>query len=48
MLVQKSKIGIIGLGMVGDTLRKWFLEIKHYQQGKDLFCFDIDPKKIHQ
>lgn len=42
---KKPKIGIIGLGTVGEPLRKWFEEILGYKRGKDLFCYDIDPKK---
>ncbi|OGM98909.1 MAG: hypothetical protein A2915_03010 [Candidatus Yanofskybacteria bacterium RIFCSPLOWO2_01_FULL_41_34] len=39
------KIGIIGIGMVGEPIRKWFEEINGYKRGKDLFCYDADPKK---
>ncbi len=39
------KIGIIGLGMVGDPLRKWFEENLGYKRGENLFCYDTDPKK---
>lgn len=39
------KVGIIGLGMVGDPIRQWFEEHKGYIRGKDLFCYDTDPKK---
>src|SRR3989344_9080231 len=42
---SKLRIGIIGLGMVGDPIRRWFEEIKGYQRGKDLFCFDVDKSK---
>ncbi len=45
MQIQKTKIGIIGLGMVGDNTRRWFEEVKNYRRGKDLFCYDIDSKK---
>lgn len=38
-------VGIIGLGMVGDPIRKWFEEIKGYRRGIDLFCFDVDERK---
>ncbi|MEK7209765.1 MAG: hypothetical protein AAB670_02470 [Patescibacteria group bacterium] len=41
----KTRIGIVGLGMVGDTIRKWFEEIKGYKRGKELFCYDTDAKK---
>ncbi|MEK7616046.1 MAG: hypothetical protein AAB420_02450 [Patescibacteria group bacterium] len=39
------RVGVIGLGMVGDPIRRWFEEMKGYIRGKDLFCFDVDPKK---
>lgn len=31
--------------MVGDTIRKWFQEIKGYKRGVELFCYDTDTKK---
>lgn len=42
---NEVKIGIIGLGMVGDPIRKWFEENLGYKRGKNLFCYDTDPKK---
>jgi len=39
------KVGIIGLGMVGDPIRRWFQEKLGYKRGKNLFCYDTDPKK---
>jgi len=42
---NKIKIGIIGLGMVGEPLRKWFEEINGCKRGRDLFCYDIAPQK---
>ena len=42
---SKIKVGIIGLGMVGEPIRRWFEEFQGYKKGKDLFCYDIDPKK---
>jgi len=42
---NKLRVGIIGLGMVGDPIRRWFGELKGYKRGKDLFCFDTDKKK---
>ncbi len=42
---NKLRVGIIGLGMVGDPIRRWFEEMKGYVRGKDLFCFDVDIKK---
>ena len=45
MANSKLRVGIIGLGMVGDPIRRWFEEMKGYIRGKDLFCFDVDTKK---
>lgn len=42
--MEKIKIGIIGIGMVGTPLMRWFVE-KGWKRGKDLFCYDADPKK---
>ena len=42
---QKIKVGIIGLGMVGEPIRRWFEEYHKYRRGKELFCYDADPKK---
>ena len=44
ILMRKYKIGIIGVGMVGTPLKEYF-ESKQYRRGKDLFCYDKDPKK---
>lgn len=41
----KIKVGIIGLGMVGEPIRRWFEEHHKYRRGKELFCYDTDPKK---
>lgn len=41
------KIGIIGLGMVGEPMRRWFEEVLGYKRGKNLFCYDVDPKKSY-
>ena len=43
--LSKIRVGIIGLGMVGEPVRRWFEELNGYKRGKDLFCHDIDPKK---
>lgn len=48
MANNKLRIGIIGLGMVGDPIRRWFVEMKGYVRGKELFCFDADTKKGFQ
>ena len=43
-VMRKYKIGIIGVGMVGTPLKEYFEE-KQYKRGRDLFCYDTDPKK---
>ena len=42
---QPVPIGIIGIGMVGSQLARWFGEIQGYRRGKNLFLFDTDRKK---
>lgn len=42
--MQKWQIGIIGIGMVGTPLKRWFEE-NGWRRHKDLFLYDIDPKK---
>ena len=42
--MKKYKIGIIGLGMVGTPLKKYF-EGKGFKRNKTLFCFDVDKNK---
>lgn len=44
-MIWKPKIGIVGIGMVGGPLKRYFEEIKKYVRGKNLFLFDIDPAK---
>jgi nucleotide sugar dehydrogenase len=39
----RVKVGIIGLGMVGTPIRRWFQEVRGYERGVDLFCYDADP-----
>lgn len=39
------KIGIIGVGMVGAPLKRYFEELRSHKRGVDLFLYDIDPKK---
>lgn len=43
--MNTPKIGIAGVGWVGAQIKKYFEEFKNYQTGKDLFLYDIDPKK---
>ncbi len=42
--MPKSKIGIVGLGMVGEPLKRYF-ETKGFKRGNNLFCYDADPAK---
>lgn len=44
---EKLKIGIIGVGMVGTPLKRYFEEIKEYRRCRNLFFYDIDPKKSY-
>lgn len=39
------KIGVMGVGMVGTPLKRYFEEVKGYRRGVNLFLYDIDPKK---
>ncbi|MBI2677135.1 MAG: UDP-glucose/GDP-mannose dehydrogenase family protein, partial [Candidatus Yanofskybacteria bacterium] len=52
MSQQKARVSILALGTVGLPLYWWFTgnkekgyEGKGYIRGKDLFCYDTDPKK---
>lgn len=45
MPINKFKIGIIGVGMVGTPLKRYFEEVKGYKRGSQLFLYDIDPQK---
>lgn len=42
---KKLSVGIIGVGMVGTPLKRWFEERRGYRRGQDLFLFDTDPAK---
>ena len=42
--MQKPTIGIVGLGIVGTPMLRWFTQYKGYQRNVDLFCYDTDPK----
>ncbi|OGN15212.1 MAG: hypothetical protein A3J47_03550 [Candidatus Yanofskybacteria bacterium RIFCSPHIGHO2_02_FULL_43_22] len=42
---RNLKIGIIGLGMVGEPIKRWFAEKKGFKRGVNLFCYDADPTK---
>ena len=43
-MVTKSVIGILGVGMVGSQLKRYF-ESAGFIHGKNLLCFDTDLKK---
>lgn len=45
MMGEKMKIGVIGIGMVGTPIARFFTQEKGYQRGADLFLYDIDPRK---
>jgi len=47
MSQHKTSVGIIGIGMVGRELERYFREILGYERGADLFLYDIDPKKAY-
>src|SRR3989338_4934705 len=42
---MQQKIGVIGMGMVGAPVARYFEEIKGQKRGESLFLFDTDPKK---
>jgi UDPglucose 6-dehydrogenase len=42
--MPNPKIGIVGLGMVGHPLKRYF-EKQGFARGKNLFCYDSDPFK---
>lgn len=42
--MKEWKVGIIGVGIVGTPLKRWFEE-NGYERNSDLFLYDIDPKK---
>ena len=46
--MKQLAIGIIGIGMVGTPLKRWFEEGRGLRRGEDLFLFDIDPKKDYR
>ena len=42
---MQQKIGVIGIGMVGAPVARYFEEIKGLKRGESLFLFDTDLKK---
>ncbi len=45
MTDKKIPVGIIGVGMVGTPLKRYFEERRGYTRGKDLFLYDKDLAK---
>ncbi len=45
MSKEKIPVGIVGLGMVGEPLHRWFKEIRGHKRCDNLFLYDTDPKK---
>ena len=45
MSEPQLKVGIIGVGMVGTPLKRYFEERRGFIRGTTLFLFDADPKK---
>lgn len=45
MTIRELKIGIIGVGMVGGPLARFFQEVGGYVRGRDIFLYDKDPAK---
>lgn len=39
------KIAVVGIGMVGTPIARFFTEEKGYRRGADLFLYDIDARK---
>lgn len=45
MATAHYTIGIIGVGMVGTPLKRYFEEVRGLERGKQLYLCDTDPKK---
>lgn len=45
LTMERLSIGIIGVGMVGTPLARYFQEVRGYIRGKNLFLYDIDSAK---
>jgi len=41
----KTKIGVVGIGMVGREMERYFREMQGLRRGTELFLYDTDPKK---
>ncbi len=48
MDTKNQSIGIIGVGMVGGALKRYFEEMRGYERGVNLFLYDLDPRKGYQ
>ncbi len=42
---KKIRVGVIGIGMVGEPIKRWFEKCLGYRRNKELFCCDTNPKK---
>ena len=42
---KKIRVGVIGIGMVGEPIKRWFEECLGYRRNKELFCYDTNSKK---
>lgn len=42
------KIGVIGIGMVGSQVLRYFEEVKGYRREKNLFAYDVDLSKNYR
>lgn len=42
---MKTKVGVLGVGMVGGATARYFLEKKKLKRGRDIFLCDADPMK---
>ncbi len=45
--MDKPKVGVVGVGMVGGPLARYFEEVRGFVRGRDLFLYDIDVKKSY-
>ena len=43
--MEKIPVAVIGVGMVGTPLARYFQELKGYERGRELFLCDADPAK---
>ena len=45
MMTASEKIGIMGIGMVGAPLARYFTEVAGYDRSANLFLYDTDKTK---